>query len=152
MLTGFATRVLPVTTVCAEATEQENRKFPAVTASQNDRWVITDGDANAHDAHVGVFDAVFDPPAAAFQVTATRGTEAMVFAVPAEPGSPVWGRTKDPAGAVNAVPAIMSSHLLSRLTALRPAVTAGRHMRAWPRSLAARLRLCNHGTLRRPAQ
>src|SRR5262249_51503100 len=108
---GDATRLFPVTTVCADATGQENRKFPTVRASQNDRCVMIDGEANDHDDHVGEFDADLDPADAAFHVTATRGTEAIVFAVPADPGSPVWGRTNDPAGAVRAGPGIMCSHL-----------------------------------------
>src|SRR5262249_48885302 len=120
---GPATRLLPVTTVCADATGQLNRKFPTVRASQNDRCVMIDGEANDHDDHVGELDADLDPADAAFQVTETLGTEAMVFAVPAEPGSPVWGRTNDPAGAVNAVPEIMSSHLFASVVAASPAVT-----------------------------
>src|SRR5262249_41748208 len=120
---GDATRLFPVTTVCADATGQENRKFPTVRASQKDRWVITTGDANDHDDHVGEFDADLDPADAAFQVTETLGTEAMVFAVPAERGARVWGRTNGPAGAVNAVPEIMSSHLFASVVAASPAVT-----------------------------
>src|SRR5262245_42569474 len=120
---GDATRLFPVTTVCADATGQENRKFPTVRASQNDRWVIVTGEANDHDDHVGELDADLDPADAAFQVTETRGTDAIVFAVPAEPGSPVCGKTKLPAGAVNAVPEIMSSHLFASVVAASPAVT-----------------------------
>src|SRR5262249_16240652 len=116
---------------CADATGQENRKFPTVRASQKDRWVITTGDANDHDDHVGLLDADLDPADAAFQVTETLGTDAIVFAVPADPGSPggggakdpAGGRTNEPAGAVNAVPEIMSSHLFASVVAASPAVT-----------------------------
>src|SRR5262252_7772379 len=112
MVFGDTTTLLPVTTVCADETGQENRKLPAVTASQNDTWVITDGDVNDHDDQVGEFDADFAPPEAADQVTDRRVRDAMVLAVPAAPGSPV-----------SAVPASMSSHLFASVVAARPAVT-----------------------------
>src|SRR5262252_7907949 len=123
MVIGDTTTLLPVTTVCADETGQENRKLPALLASQNDTWVITTGDVNDHDDQVGEFDADFAPPEAADQVTDRRVRDAMVLAVPAAPGSPVCAVTNDPAGAVNAVPASMSSHLFASVVAARPAVT-----------------------------
>src|SRR5262245_25731333 len=63
-----------------------------------------------------------DPAEAAFHVKALRVVSAEAFAVPAEPGSPVWSLTAVVALAVNAVLLSMSSHGLARLAELRPAV------------------------------
>src|SRR5207342_1204388 len=69
-------------------------------------------------------DMAFEPADAADHVTVLRVVSpAAAFDAPADPGSPMCSLTANVVGAVNAVPASMSSHLLARLTADRPTVT-----------------------------
>src|SRR5215469_8615740 len=92
-------------------------------------WLIVT-DPPSHAAHDGVPVIAFDPAEAAPQVTALRTppTEPVHGdVVPAAPGSAVCSPTYDPAGAVNAVPPSMSSHLLASVVAAMPVVILAPH-------------------------
>ena len=111
--------VSPLLTVFDAANDPDHRKFPALEASQILMWEIVSVPA-AHDAQVRVPLMAFDPAAAADQVTAARVVFADAAVAPAEPGSAVCSFTYTVAGAVNAVPPIMSSHLLARFAVFSP--------------------------------
>jgi hypothetical protein len=100
----------------------ENRKFPAVMLSHTVMCVSVSPDGT-HVGHDGAFVIDFDPADAAPQVAAARVVVPDAAVVPAAPGSAVCSFTFVDAGAVNAVPPNMSSHLLAKLTACKPTAT-----------------------------
>lgn len=114
--------VSPLVIDFAVVNAAENKKFPAVVESQTEMWDSV-SEPDAHDAQDKVPDIAFDPPDAADQVIAFRVVFADAAVVAAAPGSAVCSFTAVVAGAVNAVPASMSNHLLARFTVCRPTVT-----------------------------
>jgi hypothetical protein len=98
----------------------EYRKLPADDASHTEIWVmVSDVPPFVHDGFVP--DMALEPADAAAHGIVTRVTEPAAAAVaPAEPGSAVWSFANEPAGAVNAEPEIMSSHLFASVVAAKP--------------------------------
>jgi hypothetical protein len=116
--------VSPVLIVFDKVSSTENRKFPADDASQTLMLVTISPFVPAQFDHAGkVVVIAFDPADAADQVIAGRVVTDETFDVPAAPGSPVCNCTNVVAGAVNAVPASMSSHLFASVVAARPLAT-----------------------------
>jgi hypothetical protein len=117
--------VSPVLMVFARVSRTLKRKFPALDASHTEMLVTISPFVPAQfdqDGSVAVM--ALDPADATDQVIAGRVVTDDTFDVPAAPGSPVCNCTNVVAGAVNAVPASMSSHLLARVVAARPLAIA----------------------------
>src|SRR5215217_6753096 len=112
--------VLPVAHAWVEPNAAEKRKLPAVEASQALMWLrVSEVPPLVHDDAIEVI--AFDPAAAAAHVTCLRVASPTAAAVaPAAPGSAVWSLMNVLVGAVNAVPANMSSHLFANVVAARP--------------------------------
>lgn len=123
MVSVVRAKVLAVAHACEEPSAAEPRKTPAVVLSQNETWLnVSEVPPLVQPPDMEAMD--LEPAAAAFQVTDLRVVSpAAAAVVPAEPGSAVWSLTANTVGAVNAVPANMSSHLLARLAFERPTVT-----------------------------
>jgi hypothetical protein len=116
--------VEPLVIAWPAARAPENRKLPALTASQELMW-LTVTEPPSQDAQEGVPVIALDPPAEAPHVTAFRTPAfdpVQGEVVPAAPGSAVWSPTYEPGGAVNAVPPSMSSHLFARVVPAIPVV------------------------------
>jgi hypothetical protein len=112
--------VSPVVTVFVEASAAENRKLPAVVLSHTEMCESTSPEVPAHEVHDKVPDIAFAAADAAAQVIANLVVTDEGVVVPAAPGSPMCNFTAVVAGAVNAVPPSMSSHLFDRLASLNP--------------------------------
>src|SRR5215216_6206284 len=112
--------VFPDAHAWVEPKAAENRKLPAVEASQPEMWdSVSEVPPLVHDDAIDVI--ALEPDAAAAHVTCLRVVSPTAAAVaPAAPGSAVWSLMNVLVGAVNAVPANMSSHLLANVVAARP--------------------------------
>jgi hypothetical protein len=113
-------KLSPTATVLETARSSEPRNVPATDADQNETCEYVsavDTDVQATSAEF-----VIDPPDDAEQVAAVRVVLPAAFDVPAEPGSPVWSFTKNPAGCVHATFLQSAFRIESAMPLARPVV------------------------------
>jgi hypothetical protein len=113
-------KLSPIATVRETARSSLPRNVPPDVADQNETCVYV----SAVPTFVQLTSAEFviEPDAAAEHVTATRVVLPAAFAVPADPGSPVWSLTQKAAGGVQATALASESRMLFAMPLASPVV------------------------------